>query len=37
MNFQGLEQYLSSIPEKVSADVPEIVPETATEYFKERF
>jgi Phage virion morphogenesis family. len=37
MNFQELEQYLKSIPEKVSADLPEIVAETATEYFKESF
>ena len=37
MNFNELENYLSSLPDKILDDAAEIVAETATSYYKERF
>ena len=37
MTFDDLENYLSSLPDKVMDEIPDLVAETATEYFKERF
>ena len=37
MNFSDLENYLGSLPDKVLDDAAQIVAETATEYYKERF
>lgn len=37
MNFNELENYFSSLPGKVLDDAAQIVAETATEYYKERF
>ena len=37
MNFNELENYLSTLPDKILDDAAEIVAETATEYYKERF
>lgn len=37
MTFDELERYLQSIPEKIADDVPDIIAETAVEYYKESF
>ncbi|MCM0719336.1 phage virion morphogenesis protein [Parabacteroides sp. W1-Q-101] len=37
MNFNELENYFSTLPDKVLADAAEIVAETATTYYKESF
>ena len=34
MNFNELENYLSSLPDKILDDAAEIVAETATSYYK---
>lgn len=37
MNFKELENYFASLPEQIMNVVPDIVAETATDYFKESF
>jgi phage gpG-like protein len=37
MNFKELENYFASLPEQIMDQVPDIVAETATDYFKESF
>lgn len=37
MTMDDLQNYLASIPETVMADIPDLIAETATEYFKETF
>ncbi len=37
MNFDDLKQYFNDLPEKVMKVAPDVIADTATEYFKERF
>lgn len=37
MDFNELENYLTQLPDRILKEASEIVAETATEYFKERF
>lgn len=37
MNFQQLEDYFKNIPEEIAQDAPDIIAETAVEYFQKTF